>query len=577
MDRPAEPLVDGCLHCHGEVEDPDPSHRISAFGCASCHLGNPYSLKRDRAHLGIVSNPGDLRHADRTCGAAKCHPDIVARVKKSVMSTNRGILKTIQEHWLEAGNAIPLTARDLYSEDAPENFAVQHFRKMCGGCHLWKERGDKSREIGRRGGGCSDCHVLDHPAEHAASPLDPRKHPKMTTRIPSENCVKCHNRSARIGLSYFGKYESAGYGTPYEGAHLSSRRLSGYRFYLSLSADVHFEKAGMECVDCHTATGLMGDGKSYDRLADQVDITCAACHLPRFLEAGAEDGLAPRLTSLNRKVPELKGQPVAATDRGTPLYNLRDEDGRLVFYRKRDGRPLEIDVSGMEKPFHSLSGHRRLSCQACHSAWIPQCYGCHITYRKSQRQTDWITGEETPGRWHENRSHIRFSKPALGVDGESRIYPISPCQVFLSVLDERDEWLPESSLTVFSLSAFDPHTTSLRSRDCRECHGDPKVLGLGEGSLHRRRGEWVFRPIYDTQASGMPGPLPLDGYVDVKGFPPGNMSLYGGRPFAGKEIERILAVNPCIACHREYEDPIYRDFPEAMRRVKEETGLPCQQ
>jgi hypothetical protein len=40
-------------------------------------------------------------------------------------------------------------------------------------------------------------------------------HARYTTRIPTANCLKCHNRSNRIGLSYEGIFESEGYGTPY--------------------------------------------------------------------------------------------------------------------------------------------------------------------------------------------------------------------------------------------------------------------------------------------------------------------------------------------------------------------------
>ena len=43
-----------------------------------------------------------------------------------------------------------------------------------------------------------------------------RPHPLVVKQVPEENCIRCHNRSGRIGLSYIGVYESEGYGTPYE-------------------------------------------------------------------------------------------------------------------------------------------------------------------------------------------------------------------------------------------------------------------------------------------------------------------------------------------------------------------------
>ncbi|MBC8418555.1 MAG: hypothetical protein H8E10_08185, partial [Desulfobacterales bacterium] len=165
--RPSEPLQDGCVSCHGDVKDPDPSHPVSVFGCYICHLGNRYSLDRDRAHFTMVRNPGDLRVVDRTCGKGGCHSDIVARVKNSVMATNRGIIGVIQEQWLNSkkANGAPNVVRaigvgDLYGKDPPSNLAIDHYRKMCGGGHPGRERGVRVGEVGRGGGGGCKCQLL---------------------------------------------------------------------------------------------------------------------------------------------------------------------------------------------------------------------------------------------------------------------------------------------------------------------------------------------------------------------------------------------------------------------------------
>jgi hypothetical protein len=581
LERPSGDLKDGCLFCHKEMTDPDPSHPVSAFGCAVCHLGNRYSSDRDRAHFGMVLNPGDLRVADRTCGQSGCHPELVDRVKKSVMATNKGMIQVLQEEWLErdhAIDAVPVVADlrvcDLYEKRFPQNLAIDHFRKMCGGCHLWKPRGEGIGESARRGGGCSDCHVIDE-----EETLDPKirmaRHPLMTTRIPSDNCTKCHNRSARMGLSYLGRFESAGYGTPYQGSGLGPRRLSGNRFFMALQADVHFKKAGMECIDCHTAIGVMGDGQEYTLMKDQLDITCQACHTPQFSQAEATGPLAGRLAVLNRKVPDIAGKQVAVTRKGTPLYNLLQEQGKVVYYRKSDGAPLEMAIPEEEKPHHRMKGHERLSCQACHTAWMPQCYGCHLTYRPSEHQLDWLTREPSAGRWKEARSYIRFSRPALGIRDGRDIYPLSPCQMFVSVFDEADRFQKDRSFTVMNLSAFDPHTTAAGSRTCLDCHGDPKTVGLGEGILHQGAGGLIFRPTYDVQKSGLGISHALDAYVNLEGDPLQTGHKGRVRPFNKDEIDRILGVGPCLGCHTRYDDPIYRDFQASRRRFHEEAKLPC--
>jgi hypothetical protein len=581
--RPSEPLTEGCVFCHSRVNNPDPSHRVSAFGCYVCHLGNSYSIDKKRAHFAMVKNPGDLRVADRTCGKAGCHSEIVRRVQNSIMATNSGIIKTVQDHWRASTDQLltkgveqtPVGVRDLMGENPPENLAIELYRKMCGGCHLWKQRGGRLGEIGRRGGGCSDCHVLDTD-KIGSGDIDIALHPIMTTRIPSENCIKCHNRSARVGLSYFGRFESAGYGTPYEGRRLNSRRLSGDRFFLHLRPDIHCVKADMECIDCHTATGLMGDGRRYNKMQDQVDITCQACHLPYFSRETNSESLGSRLIFLNKKVPECQDESIAFSRKGTPLYNLQKRDNKILFFRKRDGHAIEMDITSGGKPHHRLPGHMRLSCQACHSTWMPQCYGCHLTYRRSDHQRDWLTGKESRGRWNETRSYLRFSIPALGLKNASTVFPISPCQVFASILDEQDRVESRGLFKVFSLSALDPHTTSGRSRGCLECHGNPKALGMGEGLLQYRDGKWFFRPTYDSVASALDITLPLDGFVGVDGEPLPANSVEGVKPFSKQEIDRIFSVNACLGCHNQYSDKIYQDFPEAKRRFETETGLPCQ-
>jgi hypothetical protein len=588
VDRPAQVSGEGCLACHDNVESPDPSHPVAAFGCYTCHLGNRYSLDKNRAHFSMVLNPGDLRVASLSCGKSACHPDIVPRVKNSIMATNKGIIKTLLSHWpdekippdrlnrssADGDNHATLGVTDLLENGTSGLLALDHYSKMCGGCHLWKKRGDRPGEAGRRGGGCSDCHIIDEkvPEEAAGKKLI---HPRITTRIPSANCVKCHNRSARIGLSYFGKFESAGYGTPYKGKDLDSRRLSGNRFYIHIEPDVHFSKVQMECIDCHTATGVMGDGKAYDKMEDQRDITCDACHSPKFTEVSMSDPTTRKLILVNRKIAWNKKDRLAVTRKGTPIYNLQENRERIVFYRKGDGHSIDMHLEKMKKPHHEMSGHERLSCQACHSSWVPQCYGCHINYKKDEMQRSWLDGRESRGRWKESRSYQRFSKPALGLRTESKVYPASPCQVFVSGIHKSGQYRGGESFRILTMSFFDPHTTSEKSRGCIECHGDPKTVGLGEGLLMVDSGILKFRPTYDSHASGHGMESPLDGYVNESGEQVQNTSRDKARPFNKGELIKILSVNECLGCHDQYDDKIFYDFKKSKHRFITDENLPC--
>ena len=99
---------------------------------------------------------------------------------------------------------------------------------------------------------------------------------------------------------------------------------------------------------------------------------------------------------------------------------------------------------------------QKLECYSCHSAWAPQCYGCHVTvdYSGGKTSTDWIAsgnkqfpdGHTTesrrdgrsikgPGKASENRSYLRWENPVLGINGEGRVSPIIPgCQQITTVI-----------------------------------------------------------------------------------------------------------------------------------------------
>jgi hypothetical protein len=558
-----EPLPEEkCLFCHKDLTDPDTSHPISAFGCSKCHLGNPFSLDKDRAHFDMVKNPSDLSIVDRTCGQSSCHPEIVSRVKKNIMSTNKGILNTLNYQW-EGIEKCDMDVTSLLANDIKANLATEYYMKMCGGCHLWKERWDFPEEIGKRGGGCSDCHIIDYPR-----PIG-NEHPKITTKISSENCTKCHNRSARIGLSYFGKFESEGYGTPYQGKWLNSRELSGNRFFINLPPDIHYTKADMECIDCHTEKELMGDGNEYTHLNEQIEIRCNDCHLPQFKKVD-KGGLAEKLAFLNKKIPNPAGKEIAFTKKGAPIYNLQKRNKEIILYKKKDGKAIKVTKFLKEKPYHNMKGHEWLSCQACHSTWMPQCYGCHTIYRKDRHQYNWIKKDISLGMWEERRSYIRFLKPTLGIDSKGEIFPFSPCQIFVSIFNENKRL--QSSFKILTMSSFDPHTTQKEARNCIECHSDPKTLGLGEGILYKNH----FRPTYDSSDSGLGINFPLDGFVNIKGKPLQITSPYpSARPFNKNEIERILFVFSCIVCHDQYGDEIYKNFDLSKKQFLKEENLPC--
>jgi hypothetical protein len=538
-------------------------------------LGNPFAKEKEMAHMGLVANPGNLHIARLTCGSKDCHPDLPKRVEKSLMATNQGILRVMQNLWPHESSESVQNVKELMDRSIGKSLALDHFRKMCGGCHLWRPRYPKLGEIGQRGGGCTDCHIQEL-ASHSQDLSKKRfQHPGLTTCIPNNNCLKCHNRSARIGLSYTGRYESEGYGTPFRQGEPGPRSLSGNRFYLELPGDVHHMKSGMDCIDCHTEKGVMGDGEIHLHQEQQVDITCKTCHEPVLKEKNSAPELASRLARLNQRQPLLNKGPFVDSPKGSPIYHLHTAQGmNLKLFRKRDGKEILFKRLEMSS-IHKAPYHERLSCQACHSAWTPQCYGCHETLFEQASQRGWLTGKKWAGRWIEGRSYLRFRRPTLGLWPDGQIGPFAPgCQVFLEVFDKNGDYQPAQTFRSLVMASFDPHTTASGAPDCFVCHRDPKTLGLGEGALKVTEKGLEFEPVFQSVFSGLGIDFPLDAFVSAEGKPLQIASRDKSRPFNKEELTRITRVGLCIPCHDQYDDPIYRAYDQSMSRFRSGT-TPC--
>ncbi len=532
--------VDMCLSCHKD-EKLDPAHDPAVIGCAPCHLGNPLAVTKEKGHEGMVLNPGDLRIVDKTCSVEGCHPVDVHKVKNSLMATNRGILGTLLYYWGETDSQdTELTVEDLLKSNKT-SLALDYYRKLCATCHLWKQKNDLSgipEFFNEKGGGCSACHyyvpgqaeidtILVSDNEQVVEPTDKKIHPLITRKVHSVNCVRCHNRSGRIGISYMGIFESEGYGTPYENGSLNSKQLPGARFYLELADDVHHAK-GMECIDCHTRNEIMGDGTSYAHYEDQLEISCQVCHSD-----------SPGITRKNNT-----------------LTNIDTEDGKVILVGKVDEKvhPLKTAKKGV----CDFAPHKRVTCEACHSTWVAQCYGCHAKRDASLTHLDKLSLEETAGLWEEGRSYIRYERPMLGVWQDEVVVVTPGCQDIVTVVDKNGEI--DKSFDRFTMAAINPHTTQAKGRECIDCHASTKTVGLGEGKVFMRDGELVFESVDQGVVTSAGTTVPFDAYVTLAGEPLQHSSRPTLRPFNQGELRSILRVGLCVRCHNRYDDTIWKDY-----------------
>lgn len=623
--------VERCLTCHEGIEEISPSHPVDSFGCVICHGGDGLGVTAEVAHRGLIGgrNPSDLAVIDRTCArpGGQCHSGRKAdyqnsadRVKKGVMATMSGVIASLRYSWgaqpsaealyasvevngPPAGEGDPITlpsiplmepalgpvAKDiagfpLHVSNSP---ADDQWRKFCARCHVWsvREEGPSAHSSG-----CAACHAL-YNAEaiyDGADPTLPRNKPgyarqhRLTTEIPVEQCLRCHNRSGRIGLSYAGLMEADGYGTPYRAGRPNFGEISGDRDVRRLVPDIHFEK-GLACIDCHTGTEIMGNGRIYGHMRDQVESRCTDCH--------GSPGKPPRTGVVHQRDEEVlwraralkMSDPVGAElgigERGTCLLNLRKENGKVILRSKLDRKDHICPIISEDK-YHRIPGHGpdRMECASCHSRWAPQCYGCHDYRRRGESMPDTMLKQSTDGAWRETRDYYRFEKPVLGINSRGRVSIVMPgCQVVYTELDAEGRALPGFENKVFTGPGFghgivstpiSPHTTRTEVRTCEECHADPKTLGFGEG-LFQAGSTWdknMFTPLLKSEIN--PLGFAWETLADARGLPLASTTHPGARPFNGEELKRILGVAPCLPCHGRYDDPIWANPGDAFARAK---------
>ncbi|MBW8034475.1 MAG: hypothetical protein FVQ79_02085 [Planctomycetes bacterium] len=501
-----------------------------------------------------------------------CHEDIVTNVKKSLHATMAGKISGSRYLWAAQKNKNAIySIKHIKDEDGqiPEELGavkelkpIPHYeeskepiddylRNQCLRCHLWTEGAQRDGDY--RGSGCSACHMLyaDDGMSHSSDktiPKDKPGHPvkhEITTKIPSQQCVHCHNRGGRTGVSFLGMMESDGYGTPFLADGSKQPKLHG-KHYNHLQKDVHFE-SGMDCIDCHTLNDIHGDGNIYSKREQAVEIECTDCH-------GNIDSYSNLKTS-----------------RGNPLTNVHKQDERIILTEKINGKLHNIpqvkalsEKKTMPVAMQIKTHLDKLECYTCHSRWAPQCYGCHAKMDMRKKATDWVDGNKDGCyAWTESRSYLRWETPVLGINSEQKVSPFIPgCQAIFTQIDKTGKAVELNKTFVTSdghsgiaHNPIQPHTVSGKARTCENCHSDPKALGLGTGT-------------YNSKSNGLDIPFELERIVDEEGKQIQATSHVGARPFNKSEIEKIKRINVCISCHEKSPSGFWDTVEKKWGKVK---------
>lgn len=620
--------AESCMTCHSAVTGLDGPHAPARIGCASCHAGNVTATHKDAAHEGMILIPGNLADAARTCGQSGCHETIVPRVQQSIMTTMAGVIsvdRAVLGDPAAADPGIPDASRLGHS------FADNHVRELCAGCHLGQlktEWGPATEESW--GGGCNACHLeysavaregLQQYQEQAkqARTATPAAHPSLTVNPRNDHCFGCHSRSGRVVLSYEGWYETGAkverdvptgqgdapeagqaraaktamaggaeatrtYAVNASAAETSSRTrrvLPDRRILARATPDVH-QQRGLECIDCHIASELMGVGTTVPTKVQQLRIGCEDCHARTVATIASEyiDPESRKLLAL-RNWSIAPGERMGTTRDGAPLVNVRvDDAGNARLLRKRTGQSLPLTAPApacIDDPAHA-----RLSCSTCHSAWAPRCIACHTSYDPGDEGFDHAAQQWVKGTWNEISSGFEAAPPTLGLTGEGKargtIDTFVPGMVMTFDRNMKAGGKPD---VVFRrlYGKLDAHTTRKEVRSCVSCHNDPVALGFGKGELRYvvagSNGQWQFRP--EARLSPYDG-LPEDAWTGFLRDRTGMVSAHpGARPFNVEEQRRVLRVGACLTCHAGNSKPMLdalRDFPATLARRGRQCVMP---
>ncbi|MBW2463399.1 MAG: cytochrome c3 family protein, partial [Deltaproteobacteria bacterium] len=482
----------------------------------------------DPAYLRFV-NPGDLRVAGDACGP--CHTDIVERVRTSTMAHSSGevtvaryragaqdepygvygaaviedpnymeaapcgveALAQLLPRPLEPGSGDPSTELTI------ANAQDQYMAKSCMRCHL-TDFGENRFRADFRSSGCTACH-MQYNDDGLSQSEDPRisretvphaaTH-ELTATPPIQQCTHCHYRGGRLGISFQGYRESAGAGLNPPAPEVLGVAQHGHdaAYYLTdedttndfdeTPADVHFE-AGMDCVDCHTEQEVHGDGHIYADTQCAVGIECTDCHgtgraravldpegRPNFYERDGTLYLRTKISDLELVVPQV----IDAVTPGSPTYT------------ELAARSMGVSTGGFS---HSDD----LECYTCHAAFVPSCYGCHVTLDLDVDGRLHGTGELTPGRPSGGRRWVVLNDLVLMRNSDGQMAPSMPAERFFMTVTQggaptkiRDmprEFVDGSGRVMpgFGQRAMNPHSTRRRSQfmACDRCHsvGDPSA------------------------------------------------------------------------------------------------------
>ena len=572
----------GCYACHGFMRDIKGTH--GQAGCIVCHAGNGKAETKDMGHEGLISVPGNFNDMEQTCGA--CHAESVHHIVNSIMATNSGLVNV--DRYIFGEMQTPDGHSDI--KDIGQTAADNHLRMLCARCHLGKEK----TEVGpvtqlSRGGGCTACHsnysegaLAGHAKLEKGKIDNVTYHPTMDTQVGNDHCFGCHSRSGRISTNYEGWHETMfrkGDTLPDKGNY---RLLEDGRYFTEKEEDLH-HTLGLQCIDCHVYSGVMGDGKLYMHEEDAVKITCEDCHFNGAPSTKAHSDLSTT---------EKRIYAYRKYDHSEMLMVNKDSTAIINSYINADGNPVlkskfskaEFILTSPSKMCVRTKGHSDITCSACHSSWAPQCTGCHVAFDKNKPGYDLFEDKRVQGTWEESAGGFFSGLPPMGVyrtkDSKS---VTSAIPGMIMTLNQSGYHATSTELSDHSeffrlFAPSKPHTTMAVGRNCKSCHNNPNAIGYGRGELtfvvDSKNPHWEFESEYEVSEDG----LPEDAWIPFLGERHDKVSTrLNFTPFTIVEQQKILTVGACLTCHKQESGLMIRSLSMDFELLKSQMTEECRE
>ncbi len=389
-----------CLTCHDGIEEISAAHPTEAFGCVICHGGDALSLDEEGAHHNLYGgrNPSDLATVAQACGGADCHGgepaharDHIARVERSVQATYAGAINLVLFSFNQVGTDGPhygiaevtdehATHPDALSEllafDA-EQFAsppVQAFAETCLSCHL--RAASIQQPYYYRSTGCAACHVIynlsgTYTGSDPTIPRDEAGHAaqhRLTLQIPFSQCNACHNRgNYSLAQMRFIPRDDLQSLSPVLTA--SERRVAEYYQPIGQFTRCEWE---LDCIDCHTASEVMGDGDIHPHQRSAQKVQCRTCHgtlteLPQFVTISDPNDPAIRRANLNPFYDVQVGDRVLLAPDGDTIGSVQWVDGQIIQIGKVTGITYTVPLVMGSACGQQADEQESHYCHTCHA------------------------------------------------------------------------------------------------------------------------------------------------------------------------------------------------------------------